>query len=145
MRVEAGGPAALEWIRERTQCALTPHATCIQAVDDKGRIRGVLAFDNWTVNAVQVHQAVDAPIIWRHLIGPAIDYAYRQCGKGLLVGVTPGSNKRACDMAKRMGMREAHRIRDGWAVGEDMVVFEMRREECRWLSSDSGLGRKSGG
>lgn len=133
MSVTAGTPEALAWLCERAGCVLTPSATSVQAVDGTGRIRGVLAFDCWTLTAAQAHMAVDTPIVWRHLLRPGFDYVFRQARRSVLLGVIPSSNTRSCAMARAAGLREVYRVKDGWAVGDDLVVHEMRRDECRWL------------
>lgn len=133
MRVTAGHSEAFEWVQARTGCVLTPNARAIEARDASGRIRGVVAYDHWTVNAVQAHMAVDAPVVWRSLLPSVFEYPFLEAGKGLLLGVIPDGNKRSINMTKRLGFREAHRVVDGWAVGEDLVVMEMRRHDCRWL------------
>lgn len=133
MRVEAGHGPAFEYITAKAGCVLTPNARAIQAVDASGRIRGVIAYDNWTLSAVQLHMAVDYPAVWRRLIPAGFSYAFEECGKQLLIGVIAADNPRSLRMTRRLGFRETYRIRDGWAAGVDMVVHELRREECRWL------------
>ncbi|AAK94388.1 acyl-CoA N-acyltransferase [Myxococcus phage Mx8] len=133
MRVEAGHTAARAWIEALTGCVLTRNARAIQAVDASGRIRGVVAYDCWTENAVQAHMAVDTPVVWRSLLRPAFRYPFLEAGKGVLLGIIPADNARSCALALRFGFRETHRVRDGWTAGIDLVVHELRREECRWL------------
>lgn len=133
MRVEAGHAEAFAWVEARTGCVLGRNARAIQAVDAAGRIRGVVAYDGWTENAVQAHMAVDAPVVWRSLLPAVFAYPFLEAGRGLLLGVIPAGNARSCAMARRLGFREAYRVKDGWAKGEDLVVHELRRAECRWL------------
>lgn len=140
-RVIAGGERSARWIEARTGCVLTPQATMVSAVHQVAlspehelqRIRGVVAYDNWTENAVQAHMAVESPIVWRHLLEPAFDYPFRQCGKGVLLGIIPSHNSKSVEMTRSLGFRESHRVKDGWAKGDDLIVFEMRREDCRYL------------
>jgi hypothetical protein len=133
MHVTAGHGETFDWLSARTHCALTPRARAIKAVDASGRIRGAVAYDCWTENAVQAHMAVDTPVAWRALLRPAFSYPFEEAGKGLLLGIIPAGNARSVALTQRLGFREAYRVRDGWAVGEDLVVFEMRRHECKWL------------
>jgi len=123
----------MQWIVERTQCGLTPGARAIKAVDDSGRIRGMVAYDGWTLNAVQAHMAVDSPIVWRSLTKPAFSYPFLEAGRGVILAAIPVGNAKSINLAKRFGFRDLLRIQDGWAVGEDLLMLEMRREECRWI------------
>ena len=138
MNVTAGGPEALAWLRERAGCALTPNARCIQAVDGAGRIRGVVGFDHWTHNAVQAHWALDTPVAWRALWGPALAYPFQESGLGLVLGVIPADNARSVTLARRMGFTEAHRVLDGWARGVDLLILELRPETASWPPGTQG-------
>lgn len=133
MRVAAGYSAAMAWLEARTGCVLTRNARAIQAVDGAGRIRGVVAYDGWTESSAQAHMAVDAPVVWRHLVRPAFRYPFVETGREVLLGIIPADNARSCALARRFGFREAYRVVGGWAKGVDLVVHEMRRGECRWL------------
>lgn len=93
----------------------------------------MVAYDCWTESTVQAHMAVTTPIAWRSLRGPAFDYPFQQCGKLKVLGVIPAHNRKSLRMAESLGFREAYRIEDGWAEGDDLVLVEMRRDECRWI------------
>lgn len=140
-RVCAAAPAELSWLEERAGCVLTRDARAIKAVSGAGRILGMVAYDGWMPNSVQAHMAVEVPAAWRALLGPAFRYPFLQARKGVLVGVIPASRARSVAMAGRLGFREAHRVRDGADVGEDLVVFEMRKDECPWLGEEMNHGR----
>lgn len=131
--VTAAAPADLGWLVSRAECTLTPAARAIKAVSPSGEIRGMVAYDCWTPNACQAHMAVDAPVAWRALIRPAFRYPFQQAGKSVILASIPAGNARSVHLAKRLGFRETYRVTDGWATGEDLVLFEMRRCECRWL------------
>jgi hypothetical protein len=80
VKVTAAGLIDMQWIRAATHCVLTPAARAIKAVDAGGRIRGMVAYDWWTENAVYAHMAVDTPIAWRALIPPCFEYPFLECG-----------------------------------------------------------------
>lgn len=133
MKVVAAGQEGFDWIAERTGCVLTSAARAIKAVDSAGKIRGVIAYDNWTENAVQAHMAVDTPVAWRSLTEAAFAYPFEECGRGVLLAIISARNARSVRLALRFGFRLLTRVRDGHAVGEDLLFLEMRREDCRWL------------
>ena len=93
----------------------------------------MVGYDGWTENAVQAHMAVEAPSVWRRLLRPAFSYPFEEAGKGLLLGVIPSHNARSAQFARRLGFRLAYEVLDGWAAGDALLFFEMRRDECRWL------------
>lgn len=142
MQIMAACPVDFAWFHQRTHWPLGPLATAIKAVDASGRIRGMVACDCFTPNSCHVHMAVDTPIAWRRLAPAVFIYLFLQLGLGVAVGLVRASNKASLGMARALGFRETHRIRDGWQPGEDFVVHELRREDCE--AKATALARKRG-
>lgn len=131
LTVQKASPGALAWLSIKAGCSLTPDARGIEAVDEDGHVRGVVGFDQMTENAVQAHMAVTHSIVWRRLLWPSLQYVFEQAGKGVLLGIIPSHRWRACRFVQRAGFHELTRIPDGWAKGDDMIVYRMRREDWR--------------
>jgi hypothetical protein len=127
-------PADYAWIASRAKLAITPQFRAIKAVDAGGQIRGMVGFDGWTPNAVSLHIALTSPLALRCLIGPAFGIAFKEFGRGVALAMVLSDNAESLRLVRKAGFREKHRIRDGWTVGTDMVMFEMRKDECRWLA-----------
>jgi hypothetical protein len=127
----------LQWLCERAGCQFTESLRGIEAVDERGVIRGAVGFDGWLGNAAQMHIALESPIALRALLRPAFDYLYDKCGKDIALGMVPAHNHRALDFDKHIGFREAFRLKDGWAPNDDMILLELRRENCKWLKEKS--------
>lgn len=134
LEVKAAPRAHLHWLEKRTGAVLTRQARAIEAIDDMGKVYGMVAYDGWTENSVQAHMAVVAPLVWRRLLPAVFRYPFEECGKGLLLGVVPSHNEASARMCQRLGFRLAHRVVDGWAPEDDLLLFELRRENCRWLT-----------
>ena len=134
--VQAAPPADYGYLVARTGCALTSDFRAIEAMDGQERIRGMVGYCNWTKSAVQLHIAVEAPSVWRALLRPGLEYPFVECGRRVLLGLIAVSNKRSARFTRAVGFRDVARIKDGWEVGEDMVLFQLRREDCRFLLSD---------
>ena len=115
-----------------TGAALTKSARGIAAIDAHGRTRGVVAYDLWTKNSCQAHMAVDAPVVWRHLLPDVFEYPFAHVG--VLLGVIPAGNLKSNRMVQALGFELQTRIKDGADVGEDLVIWRMLRENCRWLA-----------
>lgn len=133
MRVLPAHPSDYEWIAKRAELCIGPQFRAIKAVDASGRIHGMVGYDGWTGNAVSMHVAVEHPMALRSLIGPGFRIPFLEFGKGVALAMVLSTNARSLAMVPVLGFRETHRIRDGWAVGVDLVMFEMRREECRFV------------
>ena len=122
------------WMTQQTSWVPTGLFRAIEAIDDAGSIRGMVGFDSWTYNAVQMHIALTSPAVGRALLRPAFEYPFEQYGLGLVLGCIPEHRTRSVRLAKHLGFVETHRTREGWAPDVDLVHFEMRREQCRFLS-----------
>lgn len=99
-----------------------------------GVVEAMAGYDHWTPNSVNMHMYVrDPKSITRAFVREVFRFPFEIGGRGLVIGVTPSDNAAALDLNKHVGFRETYRVKDGWDVGVDMVVQEMRKEECRWL------------
>lgn len=102
-----------------------------------GVLVAATGYDHWTPNSVQMHVWVPHP----KKLGPAFvresfRYPFEIGGRGLVVGITPSDNAAALRFNKHIGFREVYRVKDAWSEGVDMVVQEMRKDECRWLRKE---------
>ena len=130
-------PEHWQWIRERARCHITLSSKGVIAIDKNGVPCAALVLDSWTPTGGQFHIAVENPMVIRHgFFHAGFRYFYQTCGKLVLTAMTPADNDRALKLAKRVGFRETHRIKDGYNYGVDMVVLEMRKEECKWLHQE---------
>lgn len=102
-------------------------------VEAGGEILAMVVFDWWTHNSAEGHVCIEEPSAILPLLRKALRYFFLETGRSVLLGRVRATNTRALALDKGLGFREVHRIKDGYAVGEDMVLLEMRREDCRWL------------
>lgn len=137
MRVLAGTPGDFLWLQERTGCALTSDFNAVKAIDARGKTRGVVGYCNWTHNSVQLHMAVDAPVAWRSLLRPALQYPFEERGMEICLGIIPADNKASVRFASVVGFREVHRVKCGWSRTVDLLVLELRRADCRYLFEET--------
>lgn len=131
--VQEAPPEHYQWLISRAKCVATPHFRAIEALDGKGEIKGMVGYDGWLGNAAQMHVAFESAIAARALLTPAFDYLFNFAGKEIALGLLPSHSTAALRFDLHIGFREVHRIKDGWAPGDDMVLLEMRKDECRWL------------
>jgi hypothetical protein len=101
----------------------------------EGEIAAMVLFDYWTHSAVQAH--IYAPKL-RHFVEPTFlnelfSYAFITCGKKLIFSVTPSDCAGSLAISSWLGFKETSRIKDGWDEGVDMVIKQIRYDECRWL------------
>lgn len=109
------------------------HRSTFEAVDKHGRVRGRISFDNWRPLSAQVHVRCESAIALRRLLPVALDYGFRVKGLSAVIGAIPSTSK-ARELAKRLGFKLAHVVRDGWDKGEDLCFYELRPEWCAYTT-----------
>ena len=122
------------WIVERAGCDITPGFKAIKVVDEKGKIHGMLGFGSWTANAAMLHIALEHPLALRELLKWGSRYLFEQCGRGIALASVRANNENSLRLCRKVGFKEVYRVKDGISVGEDMVLFQMRREDCRYIA-----------
>lgn len=134
MIVRAAPPEHFQYLVERAGVFPSPLFKAIEAVDEKGTVHGMFGYDGWTPNAVVMHVALDTPIALRHLLRPAFQYPFNQLGLGVALCAIRGDNERSLRLTEHVGFERVYTIRDCFGVGVDQMIFEMRREDCRWIA-----------
>lgn len=136
MIVRAAPPEHYGWLVERVGYSPTEGLRAIEALDSTGRIVGMVGFDNWCPNSVEMHFAADKPLALRALMRPAFEYAFSQTGREYIIGLTPASRSKILSWRGALGFREIHRLRDGYALGDDLVYSVLHRDDCKWWRKD---------
>lgn len=125
----------LRWLFERTGYMPTPWAKAIANVNAEGKILGVVAFDAWNGASCEMHVAGEGNWVTRNLIRACFEYVFKQAGLKVVIGMVPSTNAKALKFDRRIGFSEVARIKDGVPDG-DLVVMQLRREDCRYLEQE---------
>jgi RimJ/RimL family protein N-acetyltransferase len=107
--------------------------------DENGGVGAAAIYDRWTHTAVEMHAYSAGPkyVFRPEFCRAMFDYPFNQQNKMLAFAVTPCDNIASIALARFLGFKEVYRIRDGWDSGTDMVIQEIRRENCRFLEQNT--------
>ena len=130
------------WLCEKIGYMPTPHIRCIGNVTKDGKILGVVGFDSWNGASCQMHVAGEGNWVTRELIRATFDYVFNVARLNVVLGLVPSSNAKALRFDRHVGFTEVARIKGGTPDG-DLVILELRRENCRYLRDDNGKEIKS--
>ena len=133
--IRAATPKEIDHICDEIGYAPSKHATGVVIEKDDGTPGAAAIYDHWTHSAVQMHAWSSSP---KYVFNPdfcreIFAYIFVQNTKMLAFAVTPCDNSPSLALAKFLGFKKILRIRDGWKLGTDMVIQELRREDCRFL------------
>lgn len=95
----------------------------------------MVVYDGWTPSSVHVHIFSRGPyfLFRKDFLKEVFGYPFRECSLKKLIAVTPAFATDSLAISRALGFREVYRIVDGWDSGVDMIIKEMRREECRYV------------
>jgi RimJ/RimL family protein N-acetyltransferase len=97
-------------------------------------IVAMVGFDDFTANSVQAHIWIKRPHGFSKLfIQEVFRYAFEICDLGIVITVVPCHNTASLELTRRLGFDRVLTIKDGYALGTDLAIQEMRREKCRWF------------
>jgi hypothetical protein len=130
------GPAPIEhyaWIAQRAQVNPGAQFRALEAVDDTGRILAMVGYDGWLTGCVNVHVALDHPAALRYVLRPGFGIPFVELGCRLVLCQVLSTNWASLRLVNHLGFKEVFRGREWWAPGVDLVFFEMRRADCKWI------------
>ena len=133
MIVRVAQPSSYPWIVQRTGVAPTRDFRAIEAVRADGSIAGMVGYDGWTPNSVAMHIALASPMALRLLVEAGFVMAFDVSKKEIAFCVVRSDNRRSLRLVYHLGFRKTATLKDAWAPGIHFTVWEMHKQECRWL------------
>lgn len=76
---------------------------------------------------VQKKECLTLPVVRK-----AFEFPFIDCGLEAVYAMVDSTNEESVSLCQRVGFNLVHRTPNGGLHG-DMLVFEMRRRDCRWL------------
>lgn len=105
------------------------------AVLRRGAGAGVVLFTNYRRNSVEVIAAGFPGWMMPRDLGAIADYAFYTLGASTVRAMIALGNKPAENGARKLGFRRICALRDEFGPGRDAGLYELHREECKWLLS----------
>jgi len=126
------------WAEEQIGGRCREDAVAI-GLERDSELRGVAVFDTFTPTSCMVHLASDGSRRWmtRELITRVFAYPFLQCRFRRISCIASETNTDSLRIIRHFGWVQEGVIREGGTEGEDLLLFGMLREECRFL--DAGL------
>lgn len=113
--------------------ALMENTRGITAVDDRNQIAAVCVMDSWSPNSCQMHIWIKNPMVLRRGFREEVFGFVFGNGRNKIICVMPSNNEKVVKFNKKLGFTEVARIEDGFEVGVDYIVTELKKEDCRYI------------
>ena len=121
------------WVCARAGGQWTPGAgTAIGWLKDNRLVAGVL-YCEWNGAQVVSHIAGEGNWLKRPFLWVMFDYPFNQLGVQRITGLVPAKNLAARRFDEHLGFVIEATLEDA-LPGDDLIVYRLRREDCRWLS-----------
>jgi len=124
----------LGYVKRITTVSVSADTRGIIALNEENTPQGVVLFDQFTETACTAHIAITNPMALRGLHIEAFTYAFKQVGKRMILGPVESNNEKALKLNKHLGFTEIARIKDAYAEGVDMIVLQLLREDCKYIT-----------
>jgi RimJ/RimL family protein N-acetyltransferase len=143
--IRAATSEEISYVCEKIGFVRYERANAVLIEDEVGGIGAMAIYDRWTKTAVEMHAYSASPkyVFRPEFCRAMFEYPFVQANKMLAFAVTPCDNIASIALARWLGFREVYRIRDGWDLGTDMVIQEIRRQECRFLERADHYGKSA--
>ena len=106
-------------------------------------VRGIVAYDkdtfdtlavlvaqDWTHTTVQVHQVILKTMVIRHGWFQEIsEWLFTAANRIKLLAPVVDDNVKALGVNEKLGFKEILRIEDGFALGKDLILMELKPED----------------
>ena len=107
----------------------------ITALDGDNVPQAVCVFDSWSHNSCIIHIWINNPFVLKHGFAEEVfNFVFsEESGRTKIIGGIPSDNLRAIKFTNHVGLKETYRIVDGYKIGVDFILFEINKEDCRYI------------
>ena len=97
-------------------------------------IEWCVGFDSFLGKTCQIHVVnFNKKYTPRKLLSAVFEYAFKTAGVETLIGVVNSNNTDAMKYDQHLGFKEAYRFEGMHDDGGDIVLFEMKKSDCRFI------------
>ena len=133
MIINAPQADLVQWLCYRIGYNPTKHMTAIGEYDPaRDLITGVVGYDGWSKNAVEMHAAGDGNWLSREMLYRVFHYPFVSAGVNVIFCRVDASDEATLEFDRKVGFVEQCRLRGGSDDG-DMVILAMYKGDCKWL------------
>lgn len=124
------GKGVIEWVSQRALCYAAEDARGI-GLSRGGKIVAGVVYTDFNGRNVCVHQAIEGRLT-REYLWTLFDYPFNQLKVERITGMIPEGNSRARKLTEHLGF-ELETTLQGAHPSGDLLVYVIRKKDCRWL------------
>ena len=104
-------------------------------LEEDGRLIAGVVYNEWNKVNINMHVASDKTARWmtREYLWMCFDYPFNQLKVKRITAFIEDENTEAIRFDTHLGFKYETRMKDAYVNG-DILIYVMRREDCRWLN-----------
>lgn len=141
MQMVANLPEISQYVADRIGCrtGFGGHKS-IGVLDDAGQIVAGVLYVDWNGRNIFMHVAAEPGKVWltRASLYEFFAYPFLQCGCDRVTGWVEESNTAARRLDEHLGFTEEARLSGAAADGGDIILYVMKKRDCRFIGERYG-------
>jgi len=127
------------WVAERCGCEPWTGVSTLGWERDGSLVGGVVITGHQAHGCASMHAAGEGRNwITRPFLFATFDYIFNQLDLKVLINTVGSWNLKSMKATQHLGFTEFARFPMAWDGEQDLVLFELRRENCRWIGEQHG-------
>lgn len=128
------------WISDKLGGEAPFDTQCI-GIDVDGEVKAVVSYSNFAGKSCNFSMVGEGKN-WmnKDFLWAMFDYPFNKLGLKVILATISGNNDKSLNMCRKLGFQKVVQIADAHKDG-DLVIFEMRKDGCKWLQLDTPLKR----
>lgn len=105
-----------------------------------GALACAVVFDNWRPATKSVFASIaveNKTALTRGVLSAFFDYGFNHLGCKRITCLIDKNNEKSIKLCSRIGFIQEGTLRQAAPSGNDLLIFGMLEQECRWLSTNS--------
>jgi RimJ/RimL family protein N-acetyltransferase len=99
----------------------------------------VVGYNGFTGRTCFMHSAIDDPsVIDRTFVRAVFEYPFVTCNLTHVLAPADSANEKSLTLLRKVGFKEAIRFEDAGLDGKDLILLQLKRDECRWIKDRHG-------
>lgn len=124
------------WVAEKVGRSEAWTTAAALGLEKDGELVAGIVLDGYTPKArASMHCAIEKKGMNKEFLYACFDYAFRFLDIKVLLNPVSAKNEASLRFTKHIGFKEVGRFPQAWDGEEDLVLFSMQRDECRWLGA----------
>ena len=123
------------WVAEKIGCNPWPDDTAALGLEENGALVAGVVLDGYMAHGCGSLHCAGVGKHWlnRQFLLAVFDWCFNQLDLKVLLNRVSGANAASLRFTEHVGFSQLARFPKAWDGENDLVLFELRRENCRWI------------